>query len=103
MHVPPELTDDTRAVCIAVPGAVLWAHIGIVAALETMSFDELTEHSVGPALMLYLFCAPFATFVLVVLCCLIAVVALMSDSDRRSRIAAATILISGPAWILAQL
>jgi len=103
MHVPPELTDDARALCIAAPGAVLWAHIGIVAALETMSFAELTDHILGLALMLYLFCAPFATFVLVVLYCLVAVVALMSDSNRRSRIAAAAVLISGPAWILAQL
>jgi len=97
------VTDETKALRFAVPGVVLWAHIGIVALLATMSFHELTEHSLGPALMLYLFCAPFATFILVVLCCLVAVVALMSDSNRRSRIAAAAVLISGPAWILAQL
>jgi hypothetical protein len=95
--------DETKALRFAVPGVILWVYIGIVAALAAMSLDELTKYPLGLALTLYLFCAPFATFALVVLCRLVAVVALMSDANRRSRVAAATVLISAPAWILLHL
>ena len=87
-----------RIARLGFPALLLWAQIGLVAFLQTWSWEAFDHFPPG---FVYLFFAPAITFVLVSISSLSVSMVWSSEEAVAVRCAAAVLLLSGPAWFLA--